>query len=153
MSLNLPERASYEYLKKLAKERLALLRTRKPATKLADVQLAIAREYGFSSWRALKVEIAPASAERRPVHAGVHGRRREGVARVVEERSGSRLRARRRGQHRTGHAGWDSEIASIAHSGRLSSTTASCTRSSKWSLPWAKGRPLKASNIGWWAGA
>lgn len=57
MSLNLPERASYEYLKKLAKERLAMLRTRKPATKLADAQLAIAREYGFSSWRALKAEI------------------------------------------------------------------------------------------------
>jgi ankyrin repeat protein/catechol 2,3-dioxygenase-like lactoylglutathione lyase family enzyme len=57
MPLNLPERASYEYLKKLAKERLALLRERNPATKLADAQLAIAREYGFSSWRALKAEM------------------------------------------------------------------------------------------------
>jgi ankyrin repeat protein/catechol 2,3-dioxygenase-like lactoylglutathione lyase family enzyme len=57
MSLNLPERASYEYLKKLAKERLALLRGRKPAAKLADAQLAVAREYGFSSWRALKAEL------------------------------------------------------------------------------------------------
>jgi hypothetical protein len=41
LSLNLPERASYEYLKKLAKERLALLRPRNPAAKLADAQLAI----------------------------------------------------------------------------------------------------------------
>jgi ankyrin repeat protein len=57
MPLNLPERASYEYLKKLAKERLALLRTRNPAAKLADAQLSIAREYGFSSWRALKAEM------------------------------------------------------------------------------------------------
>jgi ankyrin repeat protein len=57
MSLNLPERASSEYLKKLAKERLALLRRRNPATKLADAQLAIAREYGFPSWRALKAEL------------------------------------------------------------------------------------------------
>ena len=57
MSLNLPERASYEYLKKLAKERLALLRRKNPATKLADAQLAIAREYGFPSWRALKAEM------------------------------------------------------------------------------------------------
>jgi ankyrin repeat protein len=57
MSLNLPERASSEYLKKLAKERLALLRGRNPASKLADAQLAIAREYGFSSWRALKAEL------------------------------------------------------------------------------------------------
>jgi hypothetical protein len=57
MPLNLPERASYEYLKKLAKERLALLRTRNLGAKLADAQLSIAREYGFSSWRALKIEM------------------------------------------------------------------------------------------------
>jgi ankyrin repeat protein len=57
MSLNLPERASLEYLKKLAKERLAALRATSPATKLAHAQLAIAREYGFSSWRALKAEM------------------------------------------------------------------------------------------------
>jgi len=57
MSLNLPERASYEYLKKLAKERLAFLRSRQPAAKLADAQLAVAREYGFPSWRALKAEM------------------------------------------------------------------------------------------------
>jgi ankyrin repeat protein len=57
MSLNLPERASYEYLKKLAKERLAFLRTRNPSAKLAEAQLATAREYGFSSWRALKADM------------------------------------------------------------------------------------------------
>ncbi len=57
MSLNLPERASYDYLKKLAKERLVLLRRAKPATQLADAQRAIAREYGFASWRALKAEL------------------------------------------------------------------------------------------------
>ena len=55
--LNLPERASLEYLKKLAKERLAALRTTDAAARLADAQLAIAREYGFASWRALKAEI------------------------------------------------------------------------------------------------
>src|SRR6185295_2312672 len=55
--LNLPDRASLEYLKKLAKERLAALRTADPAVKLADAQLAIARQYGFASWRALKAEI------------------------------------------------------------------------------------------------
>ncbi len=64
---NLPERASLAYLKKLAKERLAARRTTDPAAKLADTQLAIAREYGFSSWRELKAEIdrrrAPTVAE------------------------------------------------------------------------------------------
>jgi ankyrin repeat protein len=57
MSLNLPERASYEFLKKLAKDRLAALRTANPTAKLAEAQLAVAREYGFPSWRALKAEI------------------------------------------------------------------------------------------------
>lgn len=55
--LNLPDRASIDYLKKLAKERLRVLRTTDPLAKLADAQLAIAREYGFSRWRALKAEI------------------------------------------------------------------------------------------------
>src|SRR5688572_29566218 len=57
MPLNLPERASYEFLKKLAKERLAALRTAEPGAKLAAAQLAIARDYGFPSWRALKAEM------------------------------------------------------------------------------------------------
>ena len=58
MPLNLPERASYEYLKKLAKDRLAFMReANNPRAKLAEAQLAIAREYGFSSWRALKAEM------------------------------------------------------------------------------------------------
>lgn len=56
-SSNLPERASLEYLKKLAKERLAALRAIDPAAKLADAQLAVAREHGFASWRALKAEV------------------------------------------------------------------------------------------------
>jgi ankyrin repeat protein len=64
---NLPERASLEYLKKLAKERLLALRATDPAAKLAHAQLAVAREYGFSSWRELKAEIdrrrAPKVAE------------------------------------------------------------------------------------------
>jgi ankyrin repeat protein len=53
----LPERASLEYLRKLAKDRLRDLRRSDPATKLATALLAVARDYGFSSWRALKAEI------------------------------------------------------------------------------------------------
>ena len=55
--LQLPERPSLAYLKKRSKERLAELRKRDARAKLADAQLAIARDYGFSSWRALKAEI------------------------------------------------------------------------------------------------
>src|SRR5579862_1013895 len=53
----LPERASLEYLKKLAKERLQELRQVDPQAKLAAALLAVARDHGFSSWRALKAEI------------------------------------------------------------------------------------------------
>ena len=57
MPLNLPDRASFDYLKKLAKERLAALRAETPGAKLADAQLFVARQYGFASWRALKAEM------------------------------------------------------------------------------------------------
>src|SRR5437588_36266 len=53
----LPERASLEYLKKLAKDRLLELRRADPQAKLAAAQLAVAREHGFSSWRALKADL------------------------------------------------------------------------------------------------
>ena len=53
----LPERASLEYLKKLAKDRLRDLRRADPQAKLATALLAVARDHGFSNWRALKAEI------------------------------------------------------------------------------------------------
>jgi ankyrin repeat protein len=57
-SSKLPARASLEYLKKLAKDRLReLRRTGDPRARLTTAQLAVAREHGFSSWRALKAEI------------------------------------------------------------------------------------------------
>ena len=49
----LPARPSVEYLKKLAKKRLRELRADDPDAKLADAQLAVAREHGFASWRKL----------------------------------------------------------------------------------------------------
>lgn len=56
-SSDLPERASLEYLKKLAKEGLRELRRTDPRARLAAAQLAVARDYGFSSWRALKAVV------------------------------------------------------------------------------------------------
>jgi ankyrin repeat protein/uncharacterized glyoxalase superfamily protein PhnB len=53
----LPERPSLEYLKKLAKDRLHELRRADPRAKLATALLAVARDHGFTSWRALKGEI------------------------------------------------------------------------------------------------
>lgn len=54
---DLPDRASLEFLKKIAKERLREMRRTNPGARLAAAQLTLAREYGFPSWRALKAEV------------------------------------------------------------------------------------------------
>jgi len=53
----LPPRASLEYLRKLAKDRLTVLRRTNPHSQLAAALLSVAQDYGFSSWRALKAEL------------------------------------------------------------------------------------------------
>lgn len=57
MSPSLPERASLEWLRKTAKQRLRQMRAAGQKAQLADAQLAVAREHGFSSWRSLKDQI------------------------------------------------------------------------------------------------
>ncbi len=56
-SSSLPDRPSLDYLRKLAKERLRALRAADPAAQLAAAQLAVARQHGYPSWRALKTEV------------------------------------------------------------------------------------------------
>jgi ankyrin repeat protein len=62
MSESLPPRPHLNWLKNRAKERLAELRAAEPGAKLADAQLAIARAYGFTSWRALVAKVRSMSA-------------------------------------------------------------------------------------------
>jgi ankyrin repeat protein len=57
MPRSLPARPSLEWLKKSAKDELKRLRSQNPAVLLAEAQLALAREYGFDSWRKLKRHI------------------------------------------------------------------------------------------------
>lgn len=57
MATPLPARPSLDWLRKRAKLSLKQLRLTRPTAKLADAQLALAREHGFSSWRSLKAEI------------------------------------------------------------------------------------------------
>ena len=57
MSEALPARPSLAWLRKTAKQRLRDLQTQRPEAKLAEAQFAIARQYGFSSWRSLKTHI------------------------------------------------------------------------------------------------
>jgi ankyrin repeat protein len=53
----LPANPDLDWLKKAAKKRLADLRARAPETKLHLAQLAVANDYGFKSWRALKAHV------------------------------------------------------------------------------------------------
>jgi len=57
MSQALPARPNLDWLRKTAKQELHQLRKTNPDAKLAGAQLAIARQYGFRSWRALKAEV------------------------------------------------------------------------------------------------
>ena len=55
--LTLPENPNLEWLHKTAKKRLAELRKTDPKAKLSEAQFALAKEYGFASWRALKARV------------------------------------------------------------------------------------------------
>ena len=62
-SLSLPDSPNLDWLRKQAKRRLGELREANPAARLADAQLDLARQYGFSSWRALKAHIDSLTVE------------------------------------------------------------------------------------------
>jgi ankyrin repeat protein len=53
----LPAELNLDHLKTQAKRRLQALRKDDPQAKLASAQLAVARDYGFASWRALKAHV------------------------------------------------------------------------------------------------
>jgi ankyrin repeat protein len=57
----LPARPNLDWLRKAAKDELDTLRTADPTTRLADAQRAIARRYGFASWRQLKRHVEDAA--------------------------------------------------------------------------------------------
>jgi hypothetical protein len=63
MSRVLPDRPNLEHLRKQAKERLADLQRTNPVARLADAQHAVARDYGFANWAALKAGV---EARQRP---------------------------------------------------------------------------------------
>jgi ankyrin repeat protein len=67
MPTPLPARPDLGWLRKRAKDTLATLRKSRPGAKLAEAQLAVAREHGFSSWRALKTHIDALHAAAAPV--------------------------------------------------------------------------------------
>jgi ankyrin repeat protein len=53
----LPANPNLDWLKKVAKRRLAELRAKRPDARLHHAQHSIANDYGFKSWRALKAHV------------------------------------------------------------------------------------------------
>ncbi len=70
----LPDRPDLDWLRKQARKQLQQLRQTTPAAKLADAQLALARGYGFGSWRALKAHIDSLTVDGRIIDAARNGR-------------------------------------------------------------------------------
>jgi catechol 2,3-dioxygenase-like lactoylglutathione lyase family enzyme len=77
MAKALPPQPHIDRLKKAAKERLAGLRTRDASAKLHHAQLAVANDYGFPSWRALKARVDALSLDGQIIAAAKEGRARE----------------------------------------------------------------------------
>jgi hypothetical protein len=59
------------HLRKEAKARLASLRGRMPGVRLSDVQLILAREYGFPNWGTLQAEVTRRSGQGRRISNAV----------------------------------------------------------------------------------
>ena len=68
----LPANPNLDWLKKAARKRLVRLRADEPDARLHQAQFAVARDYGFPSWRALKLHVdrtSPAFGDRDRVFA------------------------------------------------------------------------------------
>src|SRR5262245_17265871 len=70
---SLPDAPSLDWLRKQSKRRLQELRQTTPSAKLADAQFDLAKQYGFSSWRALKSHIDSLTEVGRLVRAASTG--------------------------------------------------------------------------------
>jgi hypothetical protein len=69
----LPENPDLDWLRKRAKRRLDELRKANPAAQLAGAQFEVARQYGFSSWRALKAHVDSLTIDGQVIEAARKG--------------------------------------------------------------------------------
>jgi ankyrin repeat protein len=60
---SLPDKPNLEWLRREAKSLLEELKRTDPTARLADAQFALAKRYGFSSWRALKSHVDAATLD------------------------------------------------------------------------------------------
>jgi ankyrin repeat protein len=68
-ALKLPDNPNLDWLRKEAKRRLDAMLRANPDSRLADAQFELAKQYGFSSWRALKSHIDSLTIEGQLVDA------------------------------------------------------------------------------------
>jgi uncharacterized glyoxalase superfamily protein PhnB len=73
-----------EWLRKAAKERLDELRAADPNARLFQAQLALAQEYGFASWRALKAHVDTVSLDGQIIRAAQEGKA-DTLAKLLDE--------------------------------------------------------------------
>jgi len=71
--LPLPDAPNLEWLRKQAKRRLNELRQANPDARLAEAQFDLAKQYGFSSWRALKARVDSLTVEGQLAEAAKKG--------------------------------------------------------------------------------
>jgi ankyrin repeat protein len=71
--LSLPDNPNLDWLRKQAKRRLAELREANTDAQLADAQFELAKQYGFSSWRALKTQVDSLTVNGQLVDAARNG--------------------------------------------------------------------------------
>jgi ankyrin repeat protein len=76
--LSLPENPNLDWLRKQARRHLEKLRETDVTAQLADAQFALAKQYGFSSWRALKAHI-----DSRTIEGQLFGAARSGEVTVL----------------------------------------------------------------------
>jgi len=88
----LPDSPSLEWLRKQAKRRLRELQATDPAAKLTAAQFALAKEHGFTSWRALKAHVESLTIEGRAFELARAGD--TGALRAMLDENPSLLHAR-----------------------------------------------------------
>jgi ankyrin repeat protein len=106
--LPLPDSPNIHWLRKEAKERLGEIRQTNPDAKLADAQFAVARQYGFSSWRILKAHVDSLTVDGQLVEAARAGDL--GTVTEILDRHPEKLQVRTRPYewtllHHAGHTG------------------------------------------------
>ncbi|HTQ08562.1 MAG TPA: ankyrin repeat domain-containing protein [Fimbriimonadaceae bacterium] len=91
MSKSLPKQPSLEHLKNEAKALLRQAKAGDPGalsqvgeTRLANAQLAVARDYGFASWAKLKRAVQGYETEKAALFAAIRAGDREGVGRALD---------------------------------------------------------------------